>query len=183
MKKVFLCVAALCSVVVCVAMLAYFHPASIGSSDQESSHLLDTLETLGDSALAVRDVPVGALLLAGQDIIGTGYNTVRRDGNAGGHAEIVAISGAIGRLGIDGFKRLNRDSLVLVTTFEPCAMCRGAIVEYNIRRVRILKPKPLLSLLREDFRMFRYYWTRTVSGPASLQDTMFRRHPDYHGNE
>jgi tRNA(Arg) A34 adenosine deaminase TadA len=141
----------------------------------------ERLEALGDSALFSRDVPVAALLLSGSSIIGTGYNTVVRDHNAGGHAEINAISAALRFMGEERFRRLDRDSLVLVTTFEPCSMCRGAITHYRIRHVDIVKRKSPVDLLKEEWYVFRYYWTRTFRGQESLQDCLFLRHPDYHG--
>ena len=55
------------------------------------------LEKLGSTALESGDVPIGAVLLYDDTIIGNGYNTVLRDGNAGGHAEINAISDALTR--------------------------------------------------------------------------------------
>ena len=161
--------------------LAYVHPWAAFQPHRESSAVLRRFELLGDSALASRDVPVAAVLLYAGAEVGAGFNTVVRDGNAGGHAEINAISSALRSVGERRFTRMNRDSLVLVTTFEPCAMCRAALVHYGIRIVRILKRKPAAELIGEDIRVLRYYWRRIISGPASLQDTMFRRHPDYRG--
>ncbi len=161
--------------------LAYVHPWAGFQPRRESSEVVRRLESLGDSALASRDVPVAAVLLYAGAEVGAGFNTVVRHGNAGGHAEINAISSALRHIGERRFARMNRDSLVLVTTFEPCAMCRGALVHYGIRNVRILKRKPAVELIGEDLRVLRYYWRRTFSGPTSLQDTLFRRHPHYHG--
>ena len=163
-----------------MVLLAYYRPWSPLVPQHEPHRIVRRLETLGDSALGSRDVPVAALILYGDSVIGSGYNTVKAAGDAGGHAEINAISSALRRMGEKEFSALNRDSLVLVTTFEPCAMCRGAIVLYNIRRVDILKRKPTAALLREDIRILRYYWQREFSGPEALQDTLFGRHPDYH---
>ena len=163
-----------------MVLLAYYQPWSVLTPRHEPHRIVRQLEVLGDSALRTRDVPVAALILYGDSVIGTGYNTVAGEGNAGGHAEINAISSVLRRMGEKGFAALNRDSLVLVTSFEPCAMCRGAIVQYNIRRVEIVKSKPPADLLREDLRILRYYWQREFSGPASLQDSLFERHPDFH---
>lgn len=160
---------------------AYVHPVSSITAHDESPGMLKQLEDLGDSALISRDVPVAAILMYGRTKLGTGYNTVARDGNAGGHAEINAISSALRAVGDKGFTRLDRDSLLLVTSFEPCAMCRGALVTYNIRNVEILKTKSAFDLMKEDLKILRYYWHRAVAGPPALQDTLFRRHPDYHG--
>ncbi len=91
-------------------------------------HEVAALAELGAAAAADLDVPVAALLVHDGTIIGRGRNTVLRDGNAGGHAEINAISDALRTLGPAGLDALDRDKLVLLTTFEPCAMCRGAIL-------------------------------------------------------
>lgn len=140
---------------------------------------LDTLRTLGLQALGSRDVPVAAVVLYGDSILGVGRNTVQLDSAAGGHAEINAISDAFRHVGYERFQRLNRDSLMLVTTFEPCLMCRGAILEYNIKRVVFLKGKPVFHWLKEDFRTFAYYWRRKQSGPPWLQDSLFVKHPQF----
>jgi len=60
-------------------------------------------------------------------------------------------------------------------------MCRGAILEYGIRRVAFLKGKPLGHWIREDLKWLRYEWRRTQREPSSLQDSLFRRHPDFPG--
>jgi len=146
-------------------------------SEEISPDVLDTLRALGNRALESNDVPVGAVVLYGDHIVGRGYNTVHRDLFAGGHAEIEALSDAIRRLGLESFQALNRDSVLLITTFEPCLMCRGAILEYKIKDVVFLKGKPALSWLREDLRTFRYSWTRKQGGSPSLQDSLFRKHP------
>jgi tRNA(Arg) A34 adenosine deaminase TadA len=57
--------------------------------------LIERLVSLGKKALDSNDVPIAALLLSNGEVIGEGFNTVLRDGNAGGHAEINAISSAI----------------------------------------------------------------------------------------
>jgi tRNA(Arg) A34 adenosine deaminase TadA len=168
--------------VLAIILCAYLNPRAFLAEGLESTDTIMRLETLGDSALVSRDVPVAALVLYGERVLGSGYNTVKRDGNAGGHAEINAISAAVCAMGLSRFRQLDRDSLLLVTTFEPCAMCRGAIVEYNIKHVEILKRKSVLELAREDLRVLRYYLGRTVVGPASLQDTLFHRHPDFSGH-
>jgi tRNA(Arg) A34 adenosine deaminase TadA len=139
------------------------------------------LVRLGKIALESRDAPVVALLLYQGKIIGKGYNTVIRDSNAGGHAEINAISDAFTQFTRLEFALLNRDSLVLISTFEPCPMCKGALLHYNIKKVLFLKDKPLLTLLKDDLRSIRYLWRQIKGEPASLQDSLFSMHPDYKG--
>lgn len=141
---------------------------------------ISILKTLGDSALVHLDVPVASVLLYNDSIIGTGYNTVLARNDAGGHAEINSISSAIASLGKKRFDALDRKKLVLVSTFEPCLMCQGAFIEYRINRVIFLKSKPLSVRTRQYLRQLRYELMKRKGQPASLQDSLFFRHPLYH---
>ena len=166
-------------IVVLLLILGSYSQWHVRPSEEVSADVLDTLRALGGKALETNDVPVGAVVLYGEQIVGKGYNTVQRDLSAGGHAEIAALSDAMRRLGFERFKTLNRDSILLISTFEPCLMCRGAILEYNINNVVFLKGKPVLLWLREDLKTFRYSWSRKQGGPPALQDSLFRKHPLY----
>jgi tRNA(Arg) A34 adenosine deaminase TadA len=166
-------------IVVLLLLLGSYSQWHARPSEEVSDEVLDTLRTLGMKALESNDVPVGAVVIYGEQIIGSGHNKVQRDLSAGGHAEIEALSDAIRRLGFEHFQTLNRDSVILVTTFEPCLMCRGAILEYRIANVVFLKGKPVLSWIREDLRTLRFSWTRKQGGSPALQDSLFRKHPLY----
>jgi tRNA(Arg) A34 adenosine deaminase TadA len=140
------------------------------------------LKQLGEEALKSKDIPVSALLVYKDDVIGKGYNTVLRNYDAGGHAEINAISDAIKTIGFEKFKNLNRDSLVLISTLEPCAMCKGAIELYKIKYVQFLKSKPLLNSLETTYKEYLYEYHKRQAGQSSLQDTLLKKHPEF-GNE
>ena len=144
-----------------------------------SADQVDALGMLGKEAIRSGDVPVAALLLYSDSIIGRGCNTVLRDGNAGGHAEVNALSDAFRSLGRDRFDRLDRERMVLLTTFEPCAMCKGLILEYRIGHVAFIEPRSVWHWIKEDLRSITYELTRQRSGPESLQDSLFRLHPAY----
>jgi len=142
------------------------------------SHL-QTLVGNASQALSSNDVPVGAMIIYNDSILSTGYNTVYRDSNAGGHAEINAISNAIQKIGFETFSKLDRNKLILVSTFEPCMMCKGAIIEYNIRHVYFIKGKGLLHWLKNDGKQFRYEWNKFQTGGEEIQDSLFLLHPEY----
>ena len=76
------------------------------------------------------EVPVGCVIVRGEEIVGRGRN--RREGvkNALAHAEIEAINDACRRLG--GWRLWE---CTLYVTLEPCPMCAGAIVNARIPRV------------------------------------------------
>ncbi|MFZ1693914.1 MAG: nucleoside deaminase [Flavobacteriales bacterium] len=141
----------------------------------------ERLALLGREALLSNDVPVAAVLLNGSAVIGEGHNTVLRDGHAGGHAEVNAVSQAIRGLGWAGFHALDRDSLLLITTYEPCAMCRGMLLEYRIKRVVYLEGKGLGHWMRDDLRWLRYELSKQAGTPEELQGALFMLHPDYPG--
>lgn len=69
------------------------------------------------------DVPIGALIVHNDEIIGRGYNQIEKLNNSIVHAEIIAINDAISNF---GYKHLLDCSLYV--TLEPCSMCAGAIV-------------------------------------------------------
>jgi tRNA(adenine34) deaminase len=85
---------------------------------------------LASQAAAMGEVPVGAVVVRGGDIIGRGHNQPRGLHDPTAHAEITAIRAAAATLGND---RL--DGCDLWVTLEPCAMCAGAIAHARIARL------------------------------------------------
>ena len=76
------------------------------------------------------EVPVGAIIVRGDEIIAKAYNTREYGKNALYHAEIKAIDKACKRLG--GWRLVG---CTMYVTLEPCPMCAGAIVNSRIERV------------------------------------------------
>src|SRR5690349_17361767 len=83
-----------------------------------------------ERALGHDDVPVGAVLVRGGEIVGAGHNEreLRQDPSA--HAEMIALRAGAQALG--SWRLLDT---VLYVTLEPCAMCAGAIVLGRVPRV------------------------------------------------
>jgi tRNA(Arg) A34 adenosine deaminase TadA len=134
---------------------------------------------IAKQSLKTLDVPIGAILLYKDKIIGEGYNTVLRNAKAGEHAEINAISDAMNKIGIETFFLLERDSLVLVSTFEPCVMCLGSFINYNIQHVYFLKEKGFLYTGKEQALFLRYLFRRKQVKHCNEQDSLFEEHPGY----
>jgi tRNA(Arg) A34 adenosine deaminase TadA len=141
--------------------------------------LLTRLQTLAKKSLETMDIPVGAILLYDQAIIGEGYNTIIRNHLAGGHAEINAISSAIVSMGYDKFLSLDHHKLVLISTFEPCLMCTGACINYNIPTVYYLEGKDASYLLEEGKLYARYLFRRSRIHNRGEQLALFKLHPQY----
>ncbi len=98
------------------------------ASDHEQ-HMLAALAE-AEAAGAAGDVPVGAVVVVGGQIIGRGNNRRERDGDPTAHAEMLALRAASRAVG--GWRILGA---TLYVTQEPCPMCAGAIVHARIEHV------------------------------------------------
>ena len=83
-----------------------------------------------ERALDAREVPIGAVVVRGSQIVGRGHNQVERLADPTAHAEMLAISAACQTL---GSKFL--DGCTLYVTLEPCPMCAGALVWSRLDRL------------------------------------------------
>lgn len=81
-------------------------------------------------AAAAGEVPIGAVAVRDEAIVGRGQNRVLRDNDPTSHAEFVALREAATAL---GNYRLN--GVTLYVTLEPCAMCAGAMIHARIDRL------------------------------------------------
>jgi len=80
-----------------------------------------------EKAAKNREVPVGAVIVAGGKIISRGHNEPIRRNDPTAHAEISALRKACRKLG--NYRLQDCD---LYVTLEPCAMCLGAIIQARI---------------------------------------------------
>lgn len=85
---------------------------------------------LAREAAAEGDVPVGAVVVHEDLIVGEGRNVRERDSDPTGHAEVVALREAARTLG-----RWRLDGCTLVVSLEPCTMCAGALVASRVDRL------------------------------------------------
>ena len=76
------------------------------------------------------EIPVGAVVVAGGEIVAHGHNRSIMDHDPSGHAEIVALRAAGAAT---GNHRLV--DATLYVTLEPCAMCVGALIQARVRRL------------------------------------------------
>jgi len=99
-------------------------------TDANDLALMRRALALAGEAGAAGEVPVGALVARGRDVLGEGANRVIRDADPSGHAEIVALRAAARAAG-----NYRLPGTALYVTLEPCAMCAGAIVHARVERV------------------------------------------------
>ena len=81
-------------------------------------------------AAAAGEIPVGAVVVAGERIIARGYNETERLSDVTAHAEIIALTAAANHLG-DKYLR----DCTLYVTLEPCPMCAGALAWAQTSRI------------------------------------------------
>lgn len=83
-----------------------------------------------EKAFEDKEVPVGAVVVHNNRIIGRGYNQVERLKDATAHAEMIAITSASNSI---GNWRLNECSIYV--TLEPCIMCTGALLSARMNEL------------------------------------------------
>ena len=83
-----------------------------------------------ERAAAIGEVPVGAIVVARDQIIGRAHNRRETDSDPTAHAEILALRAAASALGT---WRLS--DATLYVTLEPCPMCAGALVAARVARL------------------------------------------------
>jgi tRNA(adenine34) deaminase len=76
------------------------------------------------------EVPVGALLVLEEEVIGEGWNRPIASHDPTAHAEIVAL-----RAGAQRLRNYRLEKTTLYATLEPCAMCMGAALNARVARV------------------------------------------------
>ena len=105
-------------------------------------------------AYAIKEVPIGCVIVFEDKIVGRGYNRRTTDKNTLAHAELIAIRKASKKLG-----DWRLEGCTMCVTLEPCQMCSGAIVQSRMSRVVVgcMNPKAgcagsILNLLQmEEF--------------------------------
>ena len=76
------------------------------------------------------EVPIGAIILLNNEIIGRGHNQPIKSCDPTAHAEIIALREAARKI-----ENYRLSEAMMYVTIEPCAMCAGAIVNARIKRL------------------------------------------------
>jgi tRNA(adenine34) deaminase len=99
-------------------------------------------------AEAEGEVPVGAVLLLNERVIGRGYNSPIRMHDPTAHAEILAL-----RQGAHNCANYRLPGSVLVVTIEPCIMCVGAMIHARVEEVIYGAADPKTGAIRSCFQL------------------------------
>ena len=96
-------------------------------------------------ALRKGEVPVGAVVVLGKDIIGRGYNQPITKNDPTAHAEIIALRNAASNL-----KNYRLKDTLVYSTLEPCLMCAGALVHARIKKLFYSSSDPKSGVIENN---------------------------------
>lgn len=82
------------------------------------------------AAARLGEVPVGAVIYRGEEIVAASHNRREVDADPTAHAEVLALREAARKLGT-----WRLDECMIAVTLEPCPMCAGALVNARIKRL------------------------------------------------
>ncbi len=125
------------------------------------------------------EVPIGAIIVSVDGILGRGYNQTRCRCDPTAHAEVLAVRMAARK---SGYQRL--DGATVYSTVEPCFMCAGALIHARVARVvwAIRDPKfggcaSLGQVLQVEGANHRAAWEEGLMAEEarSLMQDFFRR--------
>ena len=95
------------------------------------------------------EVPVGAIVVSGGRVIGSGHNQREQLADPTAHAEMIAITQAAATLG-----SWRLEGCILYVTLEPCPMCAGAILQARVPAVVWGAADPKAGAVESLYRLF-----------------------------
>jgi tRNA(adenine34) deaminase len=113
-------------------MMLYGGPSVKDDCKCFSLKFFDAAVREAKKAAQKNEVPVGAVIVRGDEIISRAHNMRERKQNALYHAEVLAVNKACKKL-----KSWRLDDCEMYVTLEPCQMCMGAITNARLERVYI----------------------------------------------
>jgi tRNA(adenine34) deaminase len=117
-------------------------PDPMGEAVQHETFMRLALEEAA-KALQRGEVPVGAVLARGEEVVGRGFNQPIQTVDPTGHAEIVAL-----RTGARSLANYRLTGTRLYVTLEPCLMCVGAVLNARVSTLIYGAPEPKWGSVR-----------------------------------
>ena len=101
-------------------------------------------------ALKKGEVPVGAVVVLEENVIGRGYNQSITKNDPTAHAEIMALKDAAMNL-----KNYRLKDTLVYTTLEPCLMCAGALVHARIKKLIYSASDPKSGVIESNVNLMQ----------------------------
>ena len=121
------------------------------------------------AAMAAGEIPVGAVIVRGDELISRAHNRCERDGNATAHAECLAITQACQRV-----RHWRLSDCTLYVTLEPCPMCAGAAINARIGRVVFAARDPRMGACGSLLDLSAYPLEITPKYESGIMETEAR---------
>ena len=115
---------------------------------EQTYHFMYAALQEAQKALEEKEVPVGAVVVKDNKIIGRGYNQVERLRDATAHAEMIALTSASNYL-----KDWRLSGCSIFVTLEPCIMCTGALLSSRIDELYFAVDDPKFGAARGAHRV------------------------------
>ena len=109
----------------------------VGASGDADERMMRLALEEARAAGAEGDVPVGAVVVRGDEVVGRAGNAREREQDPTAHAEILTLRQAARAIG-----NWHLEGCTLYVTLEPCAMCAGALVLARLDRLVLGAPDP-----------------------------------------
>ena len=126
---------------------------------------------LADRAAASDEVPVGAVLVRDEKIIGEGWNSVISSADPSAHAEVLALRDAANR--VDNYRL---PGSTLYVTLEPCTMCAGLLIHARVAHLVFATREPKAgvicsndAILEAAYLNHRVSWSEGLCSEESSQ--------------
>ena len=126
---------------------------------------------LAERAEQLNEVPVGAIVVLDDVVIGTGYNQIISTCDPTAHAEVLALRNAAKTL--NNYRLLNAS---LYVTLEPCSMCAGSMVHSRIGRLVFGASEPKAGVVASRGEFFKQdflnHQVQTLGGVCAEQSAL-----------
>jgi len=97
---------------------------------QDHAYWMKQALVQAEKAFKLKEIPVGAIIIKDDKVIGRGYNQREQLNDPTAHAEIIAITAAANTL-----EECDLNDCTLYVTKEPCSMCAGAIINARLKMI------------------------------------------------
>jgi tRNA(adenine34) deaminase len=121
------------------------------NADTTAFYDLDGMRRAIEAAIEARgrgEVPVGACVVVGNQVISTAGNRTITDCDPTAHAEVVALRAAARVIA-----NYRLTDAVIYSTIEPCAMCAGALVQARVKRLVYGASDPRFGAVESQFKI------------------------------
>ncbi|MES2770238.1 MAG: tRNA adenosine(34) deaminase TadA [Bdellovibrionota bacterium] len=98
--------------------------------DQRDEYWMARALEMAEKAKYLGEIPVGAVIISGDQLVAEAYNEKEQNADSTAHAEVLVIQRASKEL-----KRWRLSECTMYVTLEPCLMCLGAVISSRVDRL------------------------------------------------